>query len=98
LLIGYDILSFEILTFLGVELFKTFILYDNDPLVVEWQQSNIEAEHAIKLLTLQVLFDPLMGSGSTEIARLQLNMKFVGTEIDEESYNMANHNIMKFGK
>jgi DNA modification methylase len=48
----------------------------------EWQQSTIEAEYIIKNLTMenQTVLDPMMGSGTTGIAALKLNRKFIGIE------------------
>ncbi len=44
-----------------------------------------------------VVFDPFMGVGSTGIAALSLNRKFVGFEIDEK-YFLASKNRMEIRK
>ena len=50
----------------------------------EWAQSTVEAEHIIKYLTVenQIILDSMFGSGTTGIAALKLNRKFIGIEID----------------
>lgn len=53
-----------------------------------WEQSTVEAEHIIKKLTRenQVILDPLMGSGTTGIAALNLKRKFIGIEKEQEKF------------
>lgn len=62
-----------------------------------WAQSPIEAEHAIKRLTVenQIVFDPMMGSGTTGIEAVRLNRKFIGIEIDESHFKTAQFRIGK---
>ena len=61
----------------------------------EWEQSAVEVIHFIKPLTVenQIVLDPLMGSGTTGIAALNLNRKFIGIEIDKERFEIAKANI-----
>ena len=40
-----------------------------------------------------IVFDPFMGSGSTGIAALNLNRKFIGVELDENYFNIAKKRI-----
>ncbi|MGB9815519.1 MAG: DNA methyltransferase, partial [Thermoplasmata archaeon] len=40
-----------------------------------------------------VVLDPFMGSGSTAVASIQLNRRFIGFEINREYYNMAMQRI-----
>ena len=49
----------------------------------------------IKALTVenQIVLDPLMGSGTTGIAALNLNRKFIGIEIDKEKFEIARYRI-----
>ncbi|CAN5533173.1 hypothetical protein BH18THE2_BH18THE2_26300 [soil metagenome] len=63
----------------------------------EWEQSHIEAEHIISRLTVenQLVFDPMMGSGTTGIAALRLNRKFLGIEIDKEKFEIAKKRMSK---
>jgi DNA modification methylase len=63
----------------------------------EWQQSTIEAEYIIKNLTLenQTVLDPMMGSGTTGIASLNLGRKFIGIEINPETFEIAKVRINK---
>lgn len=57
----------------------------------EWEQSPIEAEHVISRLTVegQTVFDPMMGSNTTGLAAIKLNRKFIGIELDEEKFQIA---------
>ena len=60
-----------------------------------WAQSQTEAEHIINGLTVdnQVVLDPYMGVGTFGISALKLNRKFIGVEIDSESFKLAEVNI-----
>ena len=62
----------------------------------EWQQSPIEAEYIIKNLTIenQIVLDPMMGSGTTGIAALKLNRKFIGIEKDKQILEIAKSRII----
>lgn len=61
----------------------------------KWEQSTQEAEHVISRLTVegQTVFDPMMGSGTTGIAAVQNNRKFMGIEIDSDKFEIANARI-----
>ena len=48
----------------------------------------------------EIVFDPFMGSGTTGVACLNTNRKFVGIELDENYFNLAkerieNHEVVK---
>lgn len=43
-----------------------------------------------------IVLDPFMGGGSTGIAAIKNNRNFVGVEIDEEYYEVANNRILKY--
>ena len=61
----------------------------------EWEQNTIEAEFIIKNLTLkhQIVLDPMMGSGTTGIAAINLNRKFIGLEKEEEKFIIAKYRL-----
>ncbi len=61
----------------------------------EWQQSTVEAEYIIKNLTIekQLVLDPMMGSGTTGLAALKLNRRFIGIEKDSKTFEMTRKNI-----
>lgn len=63
----------------------------------EWEQSPIEAEHIISRLTVenQVVFDPMMGAGTTGVAALRLKRHFIGIEIDKQMFEIAGKRINK---
>jgi ParB-like chromosome segregation protein Spo0J len=63
----------------------------------EWQQSSVEAEYIIKNLTIenQTVLDPMMGTGTTGIAALKLNRKFIGIEKNLETFKIARVRINK---
>lgn len=46
----------------------------------------------------QIVLDPFMGIGSTGIACLQANRKFIGIEIDEKYFNIAKNEMLVFEK
>jgi DNA modification methylase len=62
----------------------------------EWAQSQEEPEHIIRYLTVenQIVLDPMMGSGTTGIAALKLNRKFIGIEIDQERFDIGKNRIV----
>lgn len=53
----------------------------------KWEQSRIEAEHVFKILTVenQKILDPFVGAGTSAIAAISLNRRFVGIDIDPEA-------------
>jgi predicted methyltransferase len=61
----------------------------------EWQQSSVEAEYIIKNLTIenQTVLDPMFGTGTTGMTALNLNRKFIGIEIDPETFEITKANI-----
>jgi DNA modification methylase len=52
-------------------------------------------EHLVKLISFpdQVVLDPFMGSGSTGIACLQLQRRFVGVELDANYFAIAQRRL-----
>lgn len=45
-----------------------------------------------------VVFDPFMGSGTTGVAALGLSRKFIGIELDEKYFKIAEKRIMETKK
>lgn len=62
-----------------------------DKILHPWEQSTVEAEHVIKKLTIenQIVLDPLMGSGTTGLAALNLKRRFIGIEKEQEKFLIA---------
>jgi 16S rRNA G966 N2-methylase RsmD len=67
----------------------------SDKGVYRWDHSTVEAEHLISKLTREndVVLDPLMGAGTTGIAALNLKRQFVGIEIDDDTFQIAEAKI-----
>jgi DNA modification methylase len=63
----------------------------SDKILHPWQQSTVEPEYVINKLTIQnqIVLDPLMGSGTTGIATLNLNRKFIGIENEDDKFKIA---------
>ena len=63
----------------------------------EWEQSEVEAAHYIKALCPKngILLDPMMGSGTTLVAGINLGLKCIGVEIDKAAYSTAEQRIKK---
>ena len=63
-----------------------------------WQQSTVEVEYIIRALTVEneVVLDPMLGSGTTAIAALKLKRKFIGIEVNEDTFNIAKSRIAEF--
>jgi DNA methylase/ParB-like nuclease domain len=68
-----------------------------DKTLNDWIQSTVEAEYLISKLTVenQIVFDPMMGTGTTGIAALKLKRQFLGMEKDAETFGDAKRNISK---
>jgi len=43
----------------------------------------------------EIILDPFMGVGSTMLASINTNRRYIGFELDEEYYNLANERIDK---
>ena len=60
-----------------------------------WKHSSVEAEHVISKLTIQddIVLDPIMGIGTTGIAALRLNRRFIGIEKEQGTFELAKERI-----
>lgn len=60
-----------------------------------WEQSPVEAEHVISKLTIRddIVFDPFMGIGTTGIAALRQNRRFIGIEKEQGTFELAKGKI-----
>lgn len=54
--------------------------------VMEWLLERLTNEN-------DLILDPFMGSGSTGVACMNTNRKFIGIELDENYFNMANQRL-----
>ena len=63
-----------------------------------WQQSETEPHHVISRLTVenQIVLNPMMGSGTTGIAALNLNRRFIGIELEEATFRSATARINQY--
>ncbi len=57
-------------------------------------------EHFVQILSNpgDVILDPFMGSGSTGVASLMENRKFIGVELNPEYFNLANSRLCQVRK
>jgi ParB-like chromosome segregation protein Spo0J len=71
-----------------------------DKALHEWEQSTKEAEYLISKLApgenIGVVLDPMMGSGTTGIAALNLKRRFIGIEKEQEKFLIAEARITEF--
>ena len=59
-----------------------------------WQQGTAWAEYCLRIVAPNgTVVDPLMGSGTTGVACVQTGRKFIGIEIDEGYYRIAQKRI-----
>lgn len=61
----------------------------------KWQQSTVETTHIISRMTEpgDIVCDPFLGSGSTGVSAIELHRKFIGIEIDQDTYNIAKNRL-----
>jgi DNA modification methylase len=66
-----------------------------DKIIHPWQQSEADAEHIIKYLTVegQVVLDPFLGSGTTAIVARKLCRPVIGIENNKYTLKAAEANI-----
>lgn len=61
----------------------------------DWQQAEKELIPIINHFTKPgyIICDPFLGGGTTAIASYKLNRKFIGAEIDQDTFNLAKNRI-----
>ena len=61
----------------------------------KYTQNPIDYEYIIKNLTApnDIVFDPMMGEGTTGVVALKLKSRFIGIEINPETMKLAKANI-----
>ena len=71
--------------------------------ISEYSNANIKLFYTHTFLVIsnltvenEVVLDPFLGGGTTAIAALKLNRKIIGTEIQEDAFNMAENRIAEF--
>jgi 16S rRNA G966 N2-methylase RsmD len=77
--------------------FDDFILSaPPDKSLHQWAQSITEAQYIIKHLTVenQTVLDCFMGSGTTGIAAISNKRRFIGIEIDHQTFDRAKGNLL----
>lgn len=62
----------------------------------KWGQSCTEAEYCIKFLTQEndLILDPFLGEGTTALACMKLNRKFVGIDINPKALEFTRANLL----
>ena len=61
-----------------------------------WGQTPDIFDKMIKVFEPKIVVDPFLGGGTTAIACLTNNVKFIGAEIDEQSYNISKKRIQDY--
>lgn len=80
-----------------------FIEAKNNDENVSLNKATYSSELCLKLLNMygkegMIIYDPFMGTGTTAIAALKYNCKFIGSEIDEHQVEYANKKILMKNK
>lgn len=77
--------------------FETSIVSGKEKTIHPTQKSLKLMESIIKIHTNEndVILDPFMGSGSTGVAALKNNRKFIGIELEKEYFTIANSRLEK---
>lgn len=64
----------------------------------EWGQTTDIFDKLIKTFEPKIVVDPFLGGGTTAIACIMNQVKFIGAEIDESAYNISKKRIYNYGK
>lgn len=70
---------------------------EDNKLIHKWEQSMAEASYIIENLSVehQLVVDPFLGYGSTGVAAMKLNRRFIGSEIYQDYYTTAADRIRR---
>ncbi|MGC1131527.1 MAG: DNA methyltransferase [Nitrososphaeraceae archaeon] len=66
-----------------------------DKILHEWQQGSDEADHVIKILTVenQIVLDPFLGAGTTAVSAVKLQRRFIGIDVDPNTLDSVRSNL-----
>jgi DNA methylase len=70
---------------------------EDNKLIHKWEQSTLEASYIIEKLSVehQLVVDPFLGYGSTGVAAVKLNRRFVGSDISQDYCTTAADRISR---
>jgi len=66
-----------------------------DKILHDWQQGTAEADHVIKILTVenQIVLDTFLGAGTTAVSSVKLQRRFIGIDADPGSLDTVRSNL-----
>ena len=66
-----------------------------DKILHSWQQGSAEADHVIKILTVenQTVLDPFLGAGTTAVSAIKHQRRFIGIDTDPKALSSVRANM-----
>jgi len=66
-----------------------------DKILHDWQQGSVEADHVMKILTVenQTVLDPFLGAGTTAVSAIRLQRRFIGIDINLNALDSVRSNL-----
>jgi DNA modification methylase len=66
-----------------------------DKILHGWQQGSAEADHVIKILTVenQTVLDPFLGAGTTAVSAIKHQRRFIGIDTDPKALSSVRANM-----